>query len=128
VLAAGTLNIHVKRSGFPAAFLDNFKDHSFRHLDLRRFKPEAELPWSDIGGNTLPPTPDKPDRGSAQVWRASLLNLQTKNDHLCWVLRRIGSDLRSEVELVSDENLREALNLSDGSPVQIGVEGAWVET
>jgi hypothetical protein len=126
VAAAGTLNVHVERSGFPVEYLANFKEPSFRHLDSRRFAPEAELPWSDIGGNTLPPSREQPDRGRAQVWRATLMDLRTRNECLCWVFRRIGSGLRSELELVAHENLRGALALIDGSPVQVIVEGTWI--
>jgi hypothetical protein len=128
IAAAGTLNVHVEPSGFPLEYLANFKEPSFRHLDSRRFAPEAELPWADIGNNTLPPLPERPDRGRAQVWRASITNLRTKDLRICWMLRRMGSGLRSQLELVAHENLRAALTLLDGSPVEVTIEGAWVVT
>jgi hypothetical protein len=123
--AEGTLNVHIEESGFPPEYLANFKEASFRCLDTRLFVPEAELPWTDIGGNTLPPTPSRPDRGRAQVWRATIINVKREAMHLCWVLRRIGSALRVELELVADENLRNAMLIEDGTKVEVRMEGTW---
>ena len=39
----------------------------------------------------------------------------------CWMLRRLGSDIVSEIELVSDEHLRSRLNLCDGMAVRVTV-------
>jgi hypothetical protein len=116
------------KGGFPAEFLKVFGQPDVRFLDSRRFSPEAELKWTEIGGNTLPPQPGHPDRGNAQVWRATLRNLTAGGECLCWVLRRIGSGLSVDLELVAGEKLRDRLALSDGSPVEINLEGSWIHT
>jgi hypothetical protein len=43
VAAAGTLNVHVARSGFPLEHLSKFQEPSFRHLDSRRFAPVGNV-------------------------------------------------------------------------------------
>ncbi len=124
----GTLNVRMQAEGFPAEFLQVFGEANVRCLDSRRFAPEAELKWSEIGGNTLPPQPGRPDRGNAQVWAATLRNLETGKERQCWVLRRIGSSLWQDLELVAGEQLRDALRLLDGTPVEIDMEGTWIDT
>jgi hypothetical protein len=123
----GTLNVRVQ-DGFPAEFIAAFGQPDVRLLDSRRFAPEAELNWQEIGSNTLPPQPNRPDRGNAQVWRATLRNLSTGAECLCWALRRIGSGLSVDFELVAGDKLRERLALSDGTPVEIDLEGQWIDT
>jgi hypothetical protein len=123
----GTLNVRVK-DGFPAEFLEAFGQSNVQLLDSRRFAPEAELNWQEIGGNTLPPQPHRPDRGNAQVWRATLRNLTTGAECLCWALRRIGSGLSVDFELVAGEKLRDKLALADGAPVEIDLYGEWIDT
>jgi hypothetical protein len=123
----GTLNVRVK-DGFPAEFLRAFGEPNLRLLDSRRFSPEAELNWTEIGGNTLPPQPGHADRGNAQVWRATLRNLSTGSECLCWALRRTGSGLSVDLELVAGEKLRDRLILSDDTPVEIDLEGSWIHT
>jgi hypothetical protein len=44
------------------------------------------------------------------------------------VLRRIGSGLSADFELVSGEKLRDSLELSDGTLVALEIEGNWVDT
>lgn len=121
----GTLNIQIDAGGFPSEFLRRFSSANVQHFDSRRFAPEAELPWNAIGGNTLPPIPGKPDRGNAQVWRATLSGREHRMEQLCWVLRRIGSGLKQDLELVAGINLRAALELSNGSAVDVYMHGAW---
>jgi hypothetical protein len=127
VPVAGTLNVRIGRQGFPIEYLVGFGTPSFDCLDSRRFLPEAELPWTDIGNNTLPPTTEQPDRGRAQVWRAALRNRATGESRQCWVLRRVGSAITSSLEVVAAEHLRSALALRTGSPVRLTMEGRWVE-
>lgn len=123
----GTLNVRVK-DGFPPEFIEAFGQPNVQMLDSRRFKPEAELDWKEIGNNTLPPLPNCPDRGNAQVWRATLRNLNTGAECLCWALRRIGSGLSVDFELVAGVKLRDQLALIDGTPVEIDLQGEWIDT
>lgn len=127
MLQAGTLNVRVE-GGFPADFIRNLGRADVRLLDSRRFTPEAELKWTEIRGNTLPPQPGQPDRGNAQVWRATLRNVNTGTACPCWAVRRIGSGLSLDLELVAGENLRDRLGLPDGTPVELELEGEWVGT
>jgi hypothetical protein len=122
----GTLNVRVE-GGFPTEFVETFGRPDVRLLDSRRFSPEAELKWSEIGGNTLPPQPGRPDRGNAQVWRATVCNSNTGATSLCWALRRIGSALSMDFELIAGEKLRDRLALMDGTPVELALEGEWIE-
>ena len=124
---AGSLNVRMQPSGFPSEFLKVFGQVDVRNLDSRRFAPEAELKWHEIGGNTLPPVPDRSDRGNAQVWRAILRNLNSGFERPCWVLRRIGSGLSQDLELVAGEKLRDSLGLVDGTPVEVEMEGSWID-
>jgi CTP-dependent riboflavin kinase len=126
-LQPGTLNVRIDEDGFPSEFLKHFAQANVRKLDSRRFVPEAELRWDEIAGNTLPPLPDKPDRGNAQVWRAHLRNLDSGIEKLCWVVRRIGSGLSRDLELVAGERLRDSLGLKDGMPVEVEMEGSWLQ-
>jgi hypothetical protein len=123
----GTLNVRIE-GGFPSEFIERLGRADIRLLDSRQFVPEAELNWAEIGGNTLPPLSNRPDRGNAQVWRATLRNVTTGEQSLCWALRRIGSGLSVDLELVAASRLRYELGLLDGTPVEIDLEGSWVGT
>ena len=124
-LYPGTLNVQV--SSYPDSYLDRFGSADVRHLDSRAWRPEIELPFDAIVGNTLPPTAKNPDRGRAQVWRASLQRADSGDGALCWVLRRIGSGLHQVLEIVSDRRLREVLGIQSGDPVTLLVEGEWAD-
>jgi hypothetical protein len=120
-LEPGTLNIGIDR--FPEGFEDGLK-----RLDDGKFRPELVIPQSKIAGNTLKPKRDNPTRGMAQVWRAELLIIATGQATTCWMLRRIGSSIASQIEVVSQDNLRSRLNLCDGTAVKVTVweaESKW---
>ena len=120
----GTLNIRL--SSFPDEYLAAFGALSVQALDTRIFRPEAELPWKEIQNNTLSPTQNAPDRGNAQIWRATLKADRTGSERQCWVLRRIGSGLTRNLELVAGEHLRSEPALEDGDEVTLTLEGVWV--
>jgi hypothetical protein len=125
-LAPGSLNVQVESDGFPARFVKEFGDTSNTHLDSRRFMPEAELGFDVIPNNTLAPTPQQPDRGKLQIWRAHLTNIETGKTIQCWVLRRIGSTINQDVlECVSGKHLRAALSLNSNDRVTLEIEGQW---
>ena len=120
-LAPGTLNIAIQDDGFPNDWDQLGKGAGLRKLDEGNFRPELAIPPWRIMGNTLQPTPDDPLRGSAQVWRAELEVASSGEVATCWMLRRLGSDIVSQIELVSDEHLRRRLNLSDGMDVRVTI-------
>lgn len=119
----GTLNVRILE--YPDNFEERFGAEDIRRLDTRRFKPEAEIPQHEIGNNTLMPSSDDPDRGNAQVWRATLRSDRTGNQCLCWVVRRIGSGMVRVLECVAGEHLRTSMKLRNEDEVRLVVEGSW---
>ena len=77
-------------------------------------------PWK-IAGNTIKHDSDNPTRGMGEIWRAELQVIATGQATKCWMFRRIGSEVTSEIELIGEENLRTRLNLSDGTAVKVTV-------
>jgi hypothetical protein len=120
-LAPGTLNIAIQDGGYPNNLDELGKGDGLKKLDEGNFRPELAIPPWRIVGNTLQPTHDEPLRGSAQVWRAKLEVASTGEFAACWFLRRLGSDIVSQIELVSDEHLRPRMNLCDGKVVKVTV-------
>jgi hypothetical protein len=120
-LAPGTLNIAIHDDGFPKDFDTLGKGDGLKKLDDGNFRSELAIPPWRIAGNTLQPTPDEPLRGSAQLWRAELEVVSTGEIATCWMLRRLGSDIVSQIELMSEEHLRRRLNLCDGMVVKVTV-------
>lgn len=106
-LFPGSLNLRVLQ--YPSEFRGRGLPESVKVLDAIPFGPEFTIPHGAMRNNKLTPTPAMPRRGTAQVWRTQL----TANGHtvMCWVLRRIGSGLGRELELVSAEGLRAKLGL-----------------
>ena len=123
-LEPGTLNVKIK--DYPPSFLEAFGSNAdVKHLDTRRFEPEVELPYDAIENNTLPPTPDFPDKGRAQIWRAKLGSGGNSEGQLCWVLRRIGSGYANVLECVAGVHLRTTLGVENGDVVSLAMEGTW---
>jgi hypothetical protein len=120
-LAPGTLNIGVNDDGFPEGFEEIGEGDGLKKFDEGKFRPELAIPPWRIAGNTLPPIPDQPMRGAAQVWRAELQVIFTDRAARCWMLRRIGSGIVSQIELVAQEHLRSRLNLCDDMAVKVTV-------
>jgi hypothetical protein len=120
-LAPGTLNIAINDDGFPNDFDQLGEGDGLKKLGGRSFWPALSIPPWRILGNTLQPTKHELLRGSAEVWRAELEVASTGEHAPCWMLRRLGSDIVSEIELVSDEHLRSRLNLRDGMDVKVTV-------
>lgn len=120
-LALGTLNIVVNEDGFPEGFAEIGKGNGLQKLDEGRFRPALVIPQRKIAGNTLKPDVDHPTRGFASVWRAELQVIATSQVATCWMLRIIGSDMASQIELVAEEHLRSRLNLADGTEVKVTV-------
>jgi hypothetical protein len=94
-------------------------------LDVAGFEPDFTIAQTLMRNNQLTPVPTMPNRGAAQVWRALLIvvNTQTK----CWVLRRFGSGLGDQIELVSNIRLRDTLGLTRDRqwPATVTMFGEW---
>src|SRR4051794_12748725 len=94
-LYAGSLNVLIAPDGYPQEMQARRIPVTVKSLDLGTFAPAFTIPQHLMRNNTLEPTPEMPQRGSAQVWRAVLsangYNIQ------CWVLRRFDSGLDREL-------------------------------
>jgi hypothetical protein len=116
-LEPGTLNVGINDDGFPASFTGLGKGEGLKKLDNSEFRPAFVIHQADIVNNTVRPTQRSPLKGTAQVWRARLQVVSSGQEVECWVLRRIGSGIASQIELVSDKHLRTHLGLMDGTNV-----------
>lgn len=121
-LVPGTLNIEI--DDFPKDLDGIGEGDGLKKLDKGKFRAALIIPQRKIAGNTIKPTQDQPTRGFAQVWRAELHVLATGQATQCWMLRRIGSSIAQQIELVADQNLRKALNLGDGAKVKVTIREA----
>ncbi|MBY0522794.1 MAG: hypothetical protein K2R98_05330 [Gemmataceae bacterium] len=120
-LAPGTLNVLISHEGFPRDFDSLGAGDRLKKFDEGKFRPAFVIPQRLIAGNTLKPRPDQPTRGFAQVWRAELQVVSTCAKAKCWMLRRIGSSIAAQIELVAEDHLRSRLNLFDGAEVKVTV-------
>ena len=121
-LQPGSLNVRVDPDGFPATFDAMLNRRSVKNLDDGCLPPVFLILQADFGNNMLRATPEMPRRGVGQLWRAVL---QTDSHVIhCWVLRRIGSGLCDQLELVSHEHIRSTYGLTDGQVVAVTLSGA----
>jgi hypothetical protein len=120
-LVPGTLNIDVNDDGFPKGFDEIGNGEGLSRLDDGRFRPALVIPERKITGDTLKADPDHPRRGTAGVWQAELRVIASGRARPCWLLRRIGSEITSQIELVAQGHLRSCLNLCDGTAVTVTV-------
>ncbi len=121
-LQPGSLNIRIHAGGYPAEFSQVPPVKKVKHLDSKQFPPAFTIPHDQMSGNTLTPREDMPEKGTAQVWRAVLRINASSVSRSTWVLRRIGSRVGEQLELVSDNQLRTALSLADGMEVTVEME------
>ncbi len=106
-LCPGSLNIGISDLGYP----DDFNIHEgVKELDAGCFKPVFIIPENKIPTN---------DKGDAQVWRAKLIIKSTGTIVPCWVLRRICSGIKKQLEIVSEYNLRDTYGLIEGQEVEV---------
>jgi hypothetical protein len=124
-LCPGSLNIVVDDDGYPAEFLRRCSGEWVKKLDSECFRPAFTIPGKSISKNKLVPKPDNPRRGDAQVWRATLSVPKRGRCERCWLLRRFGSGLGKQLELVARDKLRDKLDLKDGDEVELFVDGEW---
>jgi hypothetical protein len=119
----GSLNVRVTH--YPDEFSKWGFDNNVRQLDTAHFRATFEIPRDQILNNMLFPSRDMPRGGDAQVWRANLSALDGSVGVSCWVLRRFGSGLRDQLEIVAGEYLR-AKGFTDDLPVRVCLIGTWV--
>jgi hypothetical protein len=93
-------------------------------LDQERFVPEFEILRNEFRNNKLGPRPGVPRGGDAQVWRALLRHGGVGTVIKCWALRRFGSQVGEQLELVADRRLRD-FGLDDGLRVEVALLGEW---
>jgi hypothetical protein len=120
-LEPGSLNVGVAANGWPSEFTGVPSGKGAQKLDSRRFPPAFIIPHDKIGGN-FTPTPENPDKGTAQVWRAVLRASNPNRSRKVWILRRIGSGLKAQIEIVSDVRLKDVMSLADGVTVEVEME------
>jgi CTP-dependent riboflavin kinase len=114
-LHPGSLNVRI--TTYPALFREKHLPNSARSLDSNCFSCAFEIAQNQFGNNQLFPDNLEPRKGSAQVWRAALV--ANGQDIPCWVLRRYGSGLTDQLELLSDVHLRSKYHLENGHQVLV---------
>ena len=124
-LCPGSLNLHVLE--YPSAFAERGLSPSTKSLDMANFEPAFVIVRDAMRNNLLRERDGMPNRGDAQVWRASLS--AEGRDIDCWVLRRFGSGLTSQIELVAGVGLRGELGLCRERdwPAKVALYGRWLE-
>lgn len=124
-LYPGSLNVRIREDGYPPEFSRLGTLPGVCRLDEKRFQPTFVIPRDRIANNLLGPTPRHQDGGDAQVWRAQITVVDSGAAESCWLVRRIGSGLSKDLELVSHKFLRLELDLVDGTAVRVEVKGKW---
>ena len=119
-LQQGSLNVRIVAGGYPSLFATLGLPESVRSLDLRPFPSAFEIAQAEFRNNRLKPEPNMPHKGSAQVWR-TILAWQA-HEQRCWVLRRYGSGVGEQLELLSDRHMRSAFQLVTGQTVTVTLE------
>jgi len=117
VLCKGSLNVRIQQDGYPDLFEQIGLPKTTKSLDKKPIKCSFEIGQSEFGNNQLVPNDAMPHKGAAQVWRAILTTTET--GIACWVLRRYGSGLGDQIEIVSAAHLRSEYHLTDGQEVQV---------
>lgn len=123
-LFPGSLNVLV--TVYPTEFEARGLPKTVKVLDTAGFVPAFRIPQTGMLRNKLTPQPGAPDRGTGQVWRAELV---VDNHRVsCWVLRRVGSGLGNELELVSGEGIRVTYGLHEECewPAEVRMFGSWM--
>jgi hypothetical protein len=110
-LAPGTLSVDV----------NGLEQETMKQLHDATFRPALVIPARHILGSPLQPDSDHPTRGFASVWRAELQVIATGQAGKCWMFRIIGSDSKTEIELVAEDDLRSRFNVGDGAAVKVTV-------
>ena len=121
-LQPGSLNIGVHSDGYPEELIEYRDFEGVITLDRKLIPPAFLIPREYMKNNKLRSDPDMPDRGVAQVWRATLIVESAFESYPVWVLRRLGSRVGEQLELVSEVHLRDTLSLQDGMSVTVALQ------
>lgn len=116
-LCPGSLNFRVEPNGYPERFSADGQPPTVKLLDQGVLPACFEISQSKFSNNKLVSIPQMPNRGNAQVWRASLSYKERKID--CWVLRRYGSGLGQELEILSDRYMRKEYEIESETAANI---------
>jgi hypothetical protein len=126
-LFSGSLSVRVDQNGYPAELAERGFPPTVRFLDRGAFRPAFMIAWNAMQNNKLNPrNTRRHDGGKAQVWRAVLL---VEGHRIgCWVFRRIGSGLDQEIEIVSEQGIRQTYGLPEPGPWPATVQlfGGWL--
>ncbi|MCH8838640.1 MAG: hypothetical protein IIA60_12730 [Candidatus Marinimicrobia bacterium] len=118
-LQPGTLNVRIDNDGYPAENNNQWKTERIPLLDTGIIPSCFVIPQDKFVNNSIAPMKNQPDRGNAQVWRAHLRVVISRQELLCWVLRRIGSGMQIFLEIVSNLALRDKYGLQDEQEVLV---------
>jgi len=121
-LQPGSLNIGIHEDGYPRELTDNPNFSGVKLFDQGLFPPAFLILRDDMRNNKLRARLEMPDRGTAQVWRAVLCVEGVTDPYPAWVLRRLGSRVGEQLELVSDVHLKDTLSLENGMNVTVILE------
>jgi len=126
-LQPGSLNIRLFADRIPREFSAHGLPPTVTSLDAGRFQPEFEIPQARIANNTIAPDRVRgPRGGDAQVWRAFLSDEGRALDiPQAWVLRRFGSQVGEQLELVSGSRLRDTPGIENDRVVAVRILGRW---
>ena len=127
-LCSGSLNIRINPDGFPEEFMRYSINNKVEILDSGMFDPILIIKQDQFGNNMLVPNSEMLDRGTGQVWRATLH--VNDRETRCWVLRRKGSRVGQQLEVVSHENIREKYGYDREKewPAKLTLYGEWRST
>jgi hypothetical protein len=122
-LFPGSLNVRISK--YPNEFASRGLPPFATALDVAGFEPQFTIEQHLILENKLTATQAMPRRGEAQIWRALLI--APNHEVGCWILRRFGSALKDQIELVSSIGLRNELGLASDRewPVVVRMFGRW---
>jgi hypothetical protein len=123
--AQGTLNVRFSISGLPQPLQTN----GLKDLDLNdSFPPAIYQSGTVIPSNTIQPNAQNPRRGDLQLWRAILNNCQTRTEHKCYLIRRVGSGYSDVAEILGQQNFHDDCSFADGHQVSIQMFYGTLET
>lgn len=111
--ASGSLNVQITE--YPIVLQSRRKQ--LTALDRGLVPPTMVIPQNEILNNSLRRKLFKPRRGTGQAWRATL-HSHSRSMHV-WVFRRVGSHMHDCLELISDERIRDNLDIRDQDEVRI---------